>query len=237
MLREAPLLESLNLTLPTCCGPQDLALSSTHPALRSFLFHGSVLSGAQPEGEPLTKDFLKRHPAIEYLDLCCQTTFDVDDKDLPSLRALSVEHCTVNVVNLFSEAAQRPVKALRLVRMPHLTMSTVFNLCASVASSIKFLFMDSSIFSYRENLQGFATLLRSLPGLTELRLGAESVCAFQLQHRLCEQDLVRSASCAVQLCANRFLLCAGRLLEDSVRRMRARADRGQLCGLTGQAFD
>lgn len=191
MLNNAQELRSLNLTLPSCYGPQDLALSSTHHGLRSFTFQGSILTGLSKEDEPLTKDFLKRHPTLQYLDLCCQTKFDIDDEDLLQLRAISVEHTTLNAVpNLFSETVERPVKALRLVHMPHLTMTTVFGLCASVASTLKYLHMDSSIFSFRTNLPHFPALLGTLPALVELRLGAESVCAIQLQHRLCEQDLV-----------------------------------------------
>ena len=195
MLFNAPDLTVLNLILPTCCGPQDLALTSTHPNLRSFTFHGSILSGVPYEDGPLTKDFLKRHPSIEHLDLRCHTSFEVDDEDLPKLRAVSTDHSTLKGVDLFSQSARRPLNALRLVHMPHLTVSTVSNLCSTVAQTLRYLHMESSIFSFRANLPAFSDLLRSLPELEELRLGAESVCVYQTQHRLREDDLVRSQFC------------------------------------------
>lgn len=191
MLMNAQALVSLQLKLPTSRGPQDLALSSAHGRLRSLSFHGSSLTGEPVQGQALTREFLKRHPEIKYLDLCTQTTLEVDDGDLPQLSVVSVDHTTLeSVPNLFSSTAERPVKALRLTRMPHLTVDTVFTLTASVARTLKFLHMDSSIFVFRANLLRFSHLLRTLPELTELRLGAESASAFQLQHKLSEQDLV-----------------------------------------------
>ncbi|KAJ3524319.1 hypothetical protein NM688_g8584 [Phlebia brevispora] len=171
------------------------ALAMNAPSLKKLDIALSSADGAcwaEPlDGQPATKDFLKRHPELQYLDLCCQTRFDLDDEDLPRLSAVSLDHSTSNAIpHLFSSTAARPVKALRLSRMPHLTVDTVFTLTATVASTLKYLHMDSSIFSFRANICGYPDLLRTLPGLVELRLGAESVCAFQLQHRLCEQDLV-----------------------------------------------
>ena len=195
MLMNAQDLVSLQLKLPTSRGSQDLALSSVHGRLRSLSFHGSSLTGEPITGQASTKDFLKRHPEIKYLDLCTQTTLELDDDDLPNLCVVSVDHTTLDAVpNLFSPTAERPVKALRLTQMPHLTTNTVFTLTSAVARTLKFLHLDSSIFSFRANLSGFADLLHTLPELVELRLGAESSCAFQLQHKLCEQDLVRVLS-------------------------------------------
>ncbi|KAF7789519.1 hypothetical protein EIP86_000465 [Pleurotus ostreatoroseus] len=192
MLMNAQDLVSLQLKLPTSRGSQDLALSSVHGRLRSLSFHGSSLTGEPITGQASTKDFLKRHPEIKYLDLCTQTTLELDDEDLPNLCVVSVDHTTLDAVpNLFSPTAERPVKALRLTQMPHLTTNTVFTLTSAVARTLKFLHLDSSIFSFRANLSYFADLLHTLPELVELRLGAESSCAFQLQHKLCEQDLVQ----------------------------------------------
>lgn len=182
MLLHAPKLEALHLDFARCCPPQDIYLDATFPKLRYFSIGLSLLD--YEDGLPMR--FLSRHPLIDtlHLNFTNLCPFDLDEDDLPHLRAISYgPDCTLEGP-LVEIVSRRPVVVVRcnvqdgllnFVRAPQAAADTVTHLDVKYRSN------------FRLDLPNYPEVLRTVPCLKELTVRTRST---RYSGRLTRLDLV-----------------------------------------------
>lgn len=165
MLKRLKGLKSFYLYAPMCCGLEKFALAALHPDLKSFTLQSTTYPNTVFRGDLPTRDFLKRHRQLEYLQLVYIPDEDgrvekleIDDDDLPNLRAAAVLERDFDCL-----LPHRPIEAIDIETLP-----TLEQLPKLPRSTLKFM----SIGRYRieEEIPLVAKILSELPALVELTI-------------------------------------------------------------------